>query len=317
MDAGLLDVLHHAAEEELGAVVERVDVDLHGVVEEPVDEQRRGQRPGRAVLRRGRHERALDVARELLGRVHDLHAAPAEHVGRAHEHRVADPGRDVLRLVERARRAERRSGQARLDEHAAELAAVLRGVDRLGARAEDRQARVREPLRERERRLATELDDDALHRPRGELRLVDLEHVLERQRLEVEAVGRVVVGRDRLRVAVDHDRLVALAQREGRVHAGVVELDALPDAVRARAEDDHGLALARRDLGLQVVRRVVVRRARGELGRARVDRLVDGPDAERVADLAHGRLARRAHAPQARPARRTARASSPRAARPP
>jgi glycosyltransferase involved in cell wall biosynthesis len=66
----------------------------------------------------------------------------------------------------------------------------------------------------------------------------DLQHVLERQRLEVEAVGGVVVGGDGLRVAVDHDGLVAvLAHGEGGVHAAVVELDALADAVRAAAED--------------------------------------------------------------------------------
>ena len=38
--AGLLDVLHDAAEEQLGAVVERVDVDLDRVVEEAVDQHR-------------------------------------------------------------------------------------------------------------------------------------------------------------------------------------------------------------------------------------------------------------------------------------
>ena len=42
MDARLLDVLHDPAEVELVAVVERVDVDLDGVVEEPVDQHRVG-----------------------------------------------------------------------------------------------------------------------------------------------------------------------------------------------------------------------------------------------------------------------------------
>ena len=87
----------------------------------------------------------------------------------------------------------------------------------------------------------------------------DLEDVLERERLEVEAAARVVVGRDGLGVAVDHDGVESLvAQGERRVHTGVVELDALPDAVRARAEDDDGRALARLDLGLLVVGAVVV-----------------------------------------------------------
>ena len=40
VDAGLLDVLHHAAEVDLGAVAQRVDVDLDRVVEEPVDQHR-------------------------------------------------------------------------------------------------------------------------------------------------------------------------------------------------------------------------------------------------------------------------------------
>ena len=40
VDAGLLDVLHHPAEEELLAVEQGVDVDLDRVVEEPVDEHR-------------------------------------------------------------------------------------------------------------------------------------------------------------------------------------------------------------------------------------------------------------------------------------
>ena len=53
VDAGLLDVLHDAAEVHLGAVVEHVDVDLDGVVEEAVDEHR--------VLGRG-DGRPLDVA---------------------------------------------------------------------------------------------------------------------------------------------------------------------------------------------------------------------------------------------------------------
>ena len=68
------------------------------------------------------------------------------------------------------------------------------------------------------------------------------------ERLEVEAVGRVVVGRNRLRVAVDHHRLVAeRPERLHGVHAAVVELDALADPVRARAEnDDAAPALGRR-----------------------------------------------------------------------
>ena len=49
--------------------------------------------------------------------------------------------------------------------------------------------------------------------PRALLDAHDLEHVLGGQRLEIEPVGGVVIGRDGLRVAVDHDRLDAGSPR--------------------------------------------------------------------------------------------------------
>src|SRR6185436_12844766 len=74
-----------------------------------------------------------------------------------------------------------------------------------------------------------------------------LSGVFPRERLEIEPVGGVVVGRHCLRVAVDHDGLVAgLLEREGGVAAAVVELDALTDAVRSAAENDDFLLIRRR-----------------------------------------------------------------------
>ena len=70
---------------------------------------------------------------------------------------------------------------------------------------------------ELERRLAAELDHDALGGSHTA--------TPRRRALEVETVGGVV-GRDRLRVAVDHDASEALH----RMHAAVVELDPLADA---------------------------------------------------------------------------------------
>ena len=169
-----------------------------------------------------------------------------------------------------------------------------------------------QPGGELQRRLPAELDDDAL----GLLDLAHADHVLERQRLEVQPVGGVVVGRDRLRVAVDHDRVAAeLAHGLGRVHAAVVELDPLADPVRPRAEDHDARALAALDLvgrthqpaarsasglaGLggagviQLTRAlpagVVVRRASRELGRAGVDGLERPLARERRLDAASAR----------------------------
>ena len=75
------------------------------------------------------------------------------------------------------------------------------------------------------------------------------------------------------------------------MHAAVVELDALADAVRACAEDHRALLGLRRDLALAgVVGLVVVGRLARRFCRAGVDRLERGDDAERLAVGAHGKL---------------------------
>jgi hypothetical protein len=120
------------------------------------------------------------------------------------------------------------------------------------------------------------------------------EHILGGQRLEIEAVGRVVIGAHRFRIAVDHDRLVARPPAaHSRVAATIIELDPLPDPVRPAAQD-HDLArvgrlafILRRAEARRLVGRVHVRRPGRELGRDRIDSLEDGADAEPVAQLAH------------------------------
>ena len=95
--------------------------------------------------------------------------------------------------------------------------------------------------RKLQRRLPAKLDDHAQQLALLRLALDDLEHVLGRQRLEIEAVRRVRVGRHRLRVAIDHDRLEprpVAAERERGVAAAIIELDPLPDPVGPAAEDD-------------------------------------------------------------------------------
>ena len=245
--ARLLHVLHDPAHHHPLAVRDGVHVDLEGVLEELVHQD--------GMLRAHPH-RFLHVVLEIRLVVHDLHGAPAQHVGRPHQHRVADGVRDPRGLLEGARGGAGRLREPEPVEEIREAAAVLGAVDGVGRRAQDRHARALERHHQLERGLAAELHDD----PARLLALHDVHHVLERERLEVEAVGGVVVGGDRLRVAVDHDRLDArVPQREGGVHARVVELDALADAVGPAAEDHHLLARGREGLVLFLVGRVEVR----------------------------------------------------------
>ncbi len=159
------------------------------------------------------------------------------------------------------------------------LLAVFGEVDRFGRGADDGHAGGAQALREVERRLPAELDDHADLRAGLRFVVVDGEHVFKNERLKVEAVAGVVVGGDGLRIAVDHDGLVAVVfEREGGVAAAVVELDALADAVGAGAEDDDLRRFGRRRFVLFVVGRVEVGRHRFEFGGAGVDELEDGAD---------------------------------------
>jgi hypothetical protein len=163
-----------------------------------------------------------------------------------------------------------------------------RQVDGVDAGAEDRHAVRLQRMGQLQRRLAAELHHHADQVPGRALDVDQLQHVLGRQRLEIEAVGGIVVGRDGLGVAVDHDRFDAdVGEGEGRVAAAVVELDALTDSVGAAAEDDGLAAHRRRRLagGDLAQRPGLVGRV---LGGAGIDALEHRPDAEgapRIPDL--------------------------------
>ena len=227
----------------------------------------------------------------------DLHGPAAEHVGRPDQHRKADALGHRARLLGRGRGAVLGLIEPGLGEQLLEPAPVLGQVDGVRRGAEDRDFRGLERVRQLERRLAAELHDHAEQAAAGLLDAGDLDHVLGGQRLEIEPVGGVVVGRDRLRVAVDHDGLDArVLERVGGVNAAVVELDALADAVRAAAQDDHlvavagvGLALGRARPGV-LVGRIHVGRRRGEFAGAGVDALVDRPHAPGVTPAGDRRL---------------------------
>ena len=126
------------------------------------------------------------------------------------------------------------------------------------------------------------MDDNAEKRAAAFFDPRDFDHILSCQRLEIEPVGGVVIRRNGLGIAVDHDRFdPGVAQAVGRVHAAVIELDSLADSVRPAAENDHlapvagiGLALRRRET-VPLIARVHVRGQRRELGGAGVDALVD------------------------------------------
>ena len=293
MNTGLLDMLQNAADVDLFAIAQGVDIGLDRALQEAVQIHR--------VV--GANARSLGhVIAQMLGIVGDHHAAAAQHVARTHQQRVANMRGHGLGLLKRGCLARRRIHNAQLVEQGGKALAVLGKVDGIGLGAHDVHAALLEHARQLKRSLAAERHHDAV----GSLNIDDIHDVLVGERLKVQTVGRVVVGRNGLGIAVDHDGLEAAGrQRIARVHAAVIELDTLANAVGAGAQD-HRLGLVRRRglvgshalLGIRaravdvLVRLVVVLRGARELRSAGIDRLHAGNHAQTLAIGAHKALVR-------------------------
>src|SRR5271166_69579 len=220
VDPRLLDMLHDAADQHVLPVTDRVDVDLDREVEKAVEQHR-------TVVRY--LDRIDHVLAQIVFVENDFHRAAAEHVAGAHHQRESDVAREQHRLLLGARAGIGRLLELERRYQLLKPLAVFGDIDAVGGGTDDRTARGRDRARELQGSLATELHDHAFR-----LFLVDDFHdVFERQRFEIEPVGGVVVSRYGLGIAIDHDRLEAvLAQRHGRVHATVVELDTLTYSIR-------------------------------------------------------------------------------------
>ena len=188
------------------------------------------------------------------------------------------PG-DHQRLLHAGGRAPRRLGDAEALAKCVPKLAVLGQVDR--GRAGTHHQLGRYYRRKFERCLAAQRHYYPGQVPGGGLDVQDVLHVFGSDRLEIEPVARVVVGRDGLGVAIDHDRLeTGVVERKTRLHAAIVELDTLADPVGAGPKDHHlGLCRGQHLVGV-LVGRVVIRGPGSELCSAGVDRLERRPHTE-------------------------------------
>ena len=215
---------------DVSAIRQRVHIDFDRIFEEVVDQHG----PLLRVLHGFFH-----VVAHGLGIVGDDHRPAAQHVGGAHQHRVADALRPFERSFDGGDHRARGLRDLQVFEQLAKPLTVFRQVDRFRRGADDFYAGCLQRQRKIERRLPAKLHDHADIGAGGGFVLVDGQHVFKRERLEVQPVTGVVVGRHRLRVAIDHDGFVIVfAQGEGGVTATVIELNALPDAVGAAAKND-------------------------------------------------------------------------------
>ena len=175
---------------------------------------------------------------QFLVVVADVHGSTREHVRRTYEDGIAYLVDKLLDVLERGQCTPCGLVDAQLVEHSRELVAVLGTVDVDRAGTQYGNTLAVQLHGEVVRYLSTHRDNDTT----GLLEVHDVEHTLQRQLVEVEAVAHVVVGRHGLGVVVNHDRLVTqLAGSVDGVDRTPVELYRRTDAVGTRAEDDNRL----------------------------------------------------------------------------
>jgi len=220
---------------------------------------------------------------------HDLHRATAEHVAGSDHHRIADALRNRLGLLGRTRNAVFRLPQPELVKQLLKTFTVLGNVDRVGRGAENRNPGRRQCLAEFQWCLSAILHDAAKHAAVLLFTSNQCDHLLGGQRFEIQTVRRVVIGADRLGIAVHHDGLKpGVAERVSRVYTAVIEFDALADPVRAAAKDDDlvaagGVGFADRRAPATLVGRIHVGRGRREFAGAGVNAFIHRMNAKFVA----------------------------------
>ena len=161
MHARLLDVLHDASDVNLAAVANRVDVDLDGVLQVVVEQHWIVLGDFHRLVDAGvvLEDQPGEVAVQIFRRVQDVHGAAAQHVGRANDQRKADLHRHPLGAFGVDGRAIRRLAQAEALQQRLEALPVFGEIDGVGRGAEDRNAGVRQRVRQLQRRLPAELHD--------------------------------------------------------------------------------------------------------------------------------------------------------------
>ena len=227
--------------------------------------------------------------RELV--IHDLHGAAAQHIGRAHQHRIADARGGGDAILDLRHRTTLRLGDIQAAHGLFEAVAVLRALDGLHVRADDGHAQLRKPARQIDGGLPAQRHDD----PIGALHIDDVHHVFHGERLEIELIADRVIRGNGFGVVVDDDGLVPrLADGPDGVHSGIIEFHALPNADGARAQHHHRGLVRHHGLVLFLVGGVEIRNVGIELAGAGVDHFVHGQDAVGAAQGVHFRFA---HAP--------------------
>ena len=149
----------------------------------------------------GGHDRVFDVRPKRGFIVDDLHRPPAQDVRWADNNRIADVRGNGRSFLAGACNAVSWLPEAQRGDQFTEPLAIFGPVDRVRTCAQNRNPRPGQWKRQLERRLPTELDNDA----HGPFHFYDVQHVFLDKRFKIESIRRVIIRAHRFGVAIHHD----------------------------------------------------------------------------------------------------------------
>ena len=147
----------------------------------------------------------LHIVPERIEIIDNLHGPSAQNIGGPHHQREADVLADLQGFIDGGCRTVLGMGDVEGIQQGAEAIAILGQVDGIRRSAPHRHPGLFKGQGKLQGGLAAELNDD----PVGLFQFGHIQHIFIGQRLEIEFVRHIIVGADRLGVAVDHNRLDA------------------------------------------------------------------------------------------------------------
>src|SRR5262245_10767317 len=284
MNTGAFDMLHDAADNHVLAIAQGVNIQFYGVVKEFVDQNR--------MLGRSRN-RVSHIMLEGIAVIDDFHSSAAEHIGRPNQDWITQTLGNLESLFIGTSDAILWLLDTELVEESCESFSVLGQIDAVRRGADDLHPGPFQRQCKLQRGLAAELNDYAV----GVFPLHNVQDLFQSQRFEIKLVRRIVIRADGFRIAVDHDGFITFfPQGEGRVHAAVVELDALADAIGATAQDHDLFSLRRVGFVFPFVGRIEIGREGCKLSATGIHRAKNRFDALLLAqfpDLSFGAVRQR------------------------
>ncbi len=263
MDSRLFDMLHDAADNRGFAVGDGIDIHFDGVLEKLVDQD---------GMLRGDVDGGVHVTDKIPLIIDDPHGSATQNVRGTNHHRIADFLGDDQGRIGVVGNAVGRLAEVEFMQKLLKTLPVFGPINGIRGCPQDLDPGLSQGYGQIKRGLAAKLDDH----PERFFLLNDIEDIFPGQRFEIETIGGVVIGRNRFRVGVDHNRFDSqLAQGKGGVNTAIIEFNALADSIGAAAQNHHLGPIAGPAFILGLVSGVIVRGVGFKFGGAGIHQFVN------------------------------------------